>query len=98
MHSYNAILSLESLLTADSQDTMGLAQALAYTGLSALSYMSPQHEQMRGHSDHAAFLTIRNIMIYPEYVDKINEYRKSLNKTETSPEDIDEDKKRKRTK
>ena len=45
MHSYNAILSFDSLLIADSQDTIyaGLSQALAYTGLSSLSYMSPQH-------------------------------------------------------
>ena len=45
MHSYNAILSLDSLLAADSKDTIyaGLSQALDYTGLSSLSYMSSQH-------------------------------------------------------
>ena len=121
MHSYNAILSLDSLLTADSQDTIyaGLSQALDYTGLSALSYMSSQYaaavitkmstcgsdykiattavkpmEQMRGHNDHAAFLTSRNIMLYPEYKEKINEYRKGLHKADTSTENIEEDKKR----
>ena len=55
-------------------------------------------EQLRGHSEHAAFLTTRNSVIYPEYIDKINEYRRSLNKSDTPLADTDEDKKRKRTK
>ena len=36
--------------------------------------------------------------MYPEYIDKINEYRKSLNKSDTPAADLEEDKKRKRTK
>ena len=56
-------------------------------------------EQLRGHSEHAAFLTTRNSVIYPEYIDnKINEYRRSLKKSDTPVADIDEDKKCKRTK
>ena len=36
-------------------------------------------------------------MIYVEYMEKINEYRKGLHKADTSTENIEEDKKRKRT-
>ena len=118
MHSYNAILSRDSLLTADSQDTTyaGRSRALDYTGLSSLSYMSPQPssavitntsaccldhkisttavkpmEQMRGHTDHAAFRTTRNIILYPEYMENINDYR-SLCNADTTTENMEEDK------
>ena len=72
MHSYNAILSLDNLLTADSQDTIyaGLSQALDYTGLSSHSSRTcgSDHkisttavkllEEMRGHNDHAHALPV----------------------------------------